>query len=268
MLKNSNMKNIRMIPIMISAVALITTLGITSCNKDNANDATASAHINMYLTDAPAAYDAVYIDVQSIEIISDEGTTTHTLLHPGVYDLLKFNSGIDTLMISEDLSPRTVSQIRLILGENNSVVVDGVSHLLATPSAQTSGLKLNVHYTFEAGITYDLWMDFDASQSIVEQGNGDYSLKPVIRIYTEAESGAISGKIIPIDAASYVQAITPTDTFGTTINADGSFLIGGLVSGSYDVKFSAVAGFTDITVPDVSVSNGSVTEIGEIVIPL
>ncbi|HRF76198.1 MAG TPA: DUF4382 domain-containing protein [Chitinophagales bacterium] len=254
-------------PVIIAAIALIGTITMTSCNKDN-QDPTGTAHVNMYLTDAPADYDAVYIDVQSIEIISDAGTTTHTLLHPGVYDLLKFNSGVDTLMISEDLSPRTVSQIRLILGENNSVVVDGVSYPLSTPSAQTSGLKLNVHYTFEAGISYNLWMDFDASQSIVEQGNGDYTLKPVIRIFTAAESGAIAGNIFPLGAAFHVSAITATDTFGTSINADGSFLIGGLVDGSYDVKFSAVAGFTDITVPGVLVTNGSVTQIGEIIIPL
>jgi len=156
----------------------------------------------------------------------------------------------------------------LILGSNNTVVVDGESHPLETPSAQTSGLKLNVHYTFEAGLVYDLWLDFDAEQSIVEKGNGDYSLKPVIRVYTEALSGAISGVVFPADAAYYVQAMSATDTAGTYISADGSFLIGGLPEGSYSVNFSAVAGFTDITLPGVSVTTGIITDLGEVTIPL
>lgn len=240
-----------------------------SCKSDDPGTNGDMAHLNLYLTDAPATYDAVYIDIQSVEINSEgEGWHTYTLLHPGIYDLLKFNNGVDTLMISEDLSPRTISQIRLILGPNSSVVADGISHPLETPSAEESGLKLNVHYTFEAGIVYDLWMDFDAEQSIVEKGNGDYSLKPVIHIYTQELSGAISGLISPVSAAFSVEAITPTDTFGTSISDDGSFLIGGLPSGTYDVHFSAVAGFIDVTVPDVNVSVGSVTDIGTVIIPL
>lgn len=255
--------------IFIFATAFVVFL-FTSCKKDNGPDPNeGTAHLNLYLTDDPAVYDKVNIDIQSVEINSEgEGWHTYTLLHPGIYDLLKFNNGVDTLMISEDVSPRTISQIRLILGPNNSVVVDGVSHAFEVPSGEESGLKLNVHYTFEAGIIYDLWMDFDAEASIVEKGNGDYSLKPVIHIYTQELSGSISGLINPVTAAFSVEAITPTDTFNTSISDDGSFLIGGLPSGTYDVHFSAVAGFVDVTVPDVNVNVGTVTDIGTVIIPL
>lgn len=248
--------------------ALVLTL-LISCKEDGGNNNGDTSQLKIYLTDAPAEYDAVYIDVQSVEIHSDaDGWRTLNVINPGIYDLLKFNSGIDTLIIDEDIAPQTISQIRLILGDNNSVVVDGVIHDLETPSAETSGLKLNVHYTFEAGIAYELWMDFDAEQSIVEKGNGDYSLKPVIHVYTQAETGAISGTINPFDAAFYVMATTPTDTIGTLIADDGSFLISGVPAGNYDVIFSPVAGFTEITVSDVNVQTGNVTNLGEINIPL
>ncbi len=259
------MKTLKM-KLSLLPVIIIMIVGFTSCSDNSENSS--AARVNIFLTDAPADYDAVYIDIQSIEIISDAGTHTYPLLNPGIYDLLQFNNGVDTLMISEDVSPRTVSQIRLILGDNNSVVVDGITYPLATPSAQTSGLKLNVHYTFEAGLVYNLWLDFDAEQSIVTTGGGGYSLKPVIRVYTEVESGGIAGNIFPFDAAYHVSAITPTDTFGTAISGDGSFLIGGLVAGTYSVQFSAVAGFSDITIPGVVVANGAITSTGEIIIPL
>jgi hypothetical protein len=250
---------------LIAFPVLLTVIALQGCKEDAP---AGESHLNMYLTDAPAAYDAVYIDIQSIEIISDNGTYTYDLLSPGVYNLLEFSSGVDTLLISEDISPKTITQIRLILGDNNSIVVDGITYPLETPSAQSSGLKLNVHYTFEAGITYDLWLDFDAEQSIVEQGSGDYLLKPVIRVYTEALSGAISGSVFPADAAYYVQATSVTDTAGTYILGDGSFLISGLPGGTYNVSISAAAGFTDLTITGVLVSTGIVTDLGELIIPL
>ncbi len=262
------MKKQKLIPFIISAVALVSTVSITSCNKDDNDGPTDSAHVNMYLTDAPADYDAVYIDVQSVEITSDQGVNTYVIINPGVYDLLKLNSGADTLMISEDLSPRTTTKIKLILGDNNSVVVAGVTHPMAKPDDDSPGLVIDREYKFESRENYNLWMDFDAAQSIEEDGAGNYSLNPVLRIYTDEESGAISGHILPLGAAFTVSVITPDGTFGTTIKNDGTFYIGGLTSGTYDVKFSAVFGFIDITVPGVLVTNGSVTEMGEIIIPL
>jgi hypothetical protein len=246
----------------------LTALTIASCDKrDIENEGV--AHLNMYLTDAPAGYDEVNINIQAVEIHTDAGGwKTYNLINPGIYNLLNFNSGVDTLMISEDMSPATVSQIRLILGDGNHVVVDGVTYPMETPSAEESGLKLNVHYEFEAGIVYELWLDFDAGQSIVEQGSGDYLLKPVIHVYTQAESGAIEGDISPLGAATYVMAISGADSMGTFINADGTFLIGGLAAGTYDVEFTPAAGFLGITVPSVNVEIGAVTDIGTVLIPL
>jgi len=251
------------IAMLIGISGVLSTL--TGCSEDAAQG---KAHLQLYLTDAPAEYDAVNIDIQAVEIMSSEGTFTYDLITPGVYDLLEFSSGVDTLILSEDVPAGTITQIRLILGTNNTVIVDGEVHPLETPSAQTSGLKLNVHYTMEAGLVYSLWLDFDAEKSIVVKGNGDYSLKPVIRVYTEALSGAISGNIFPLEAAYYVQAASATDTAGTYIGADGSFLIAGLPSGVYNVSFSATAGFTNITIPGITVSIGLVTDIGMVTIPL
>jgi hypothetical protein len=49
------------------------------------------------------------------------------------------------------------------------------------PSAEQSGLKLQVNQTLQEGIMYHVLLDFDANKSIVKLGNGGYKLKPVIR---------------------------------------------------------------------------------------
>ncbi len=43
---------------------------------------------------------------------------------------------------------------------------------MKTPSAQQSGLKLNVHEEFLQGVAYEYIIDFDAARSIVKTGNG------------------------------------------------------------------------------------------------
>jgi len=54
-------------------------------------------------------------------------------------------NGKDTLLVTDEIPSGMLSQIRLILGENNSVMVDSIVYDIKTPSAQESGLKLNVH---------------------------------------------------------------------------------------------------------------------------
>src|SRR5690606_28746613 len=99
----------------------------------------------------------------------------------GMYNLLDFQNGLDTLIAPPQQIPSgQISQIRLILGANNYVVVAGVVHPLELSSQDESGLKLNLHSMIDANVEYLIMVDFDASQSIVVQGNGSYRLKPVL----------------------------------------------------------------------------------------
>lgn len=239
-------------------------LALFSCNNNTAEQAS----VKLFLTDAPATYDAVNVDIQEVQLnIEGSGWVSFSPNRVGVYNLLNFSSGIDTLLLSTKVKPGKISQIRLILGGNNSVVVGGVYYALETPSAEESGLHLNVHYDLKQGEEYNFWLDFDAEQSIVEQGSGDYSLKPVIRVYTEAETGTISGSIFPINGAVYVAAINENDTVGTYISNSGTFQLVGLKPGTYNVSFGAGLDIIDLTVPGVSVAIGTVTNMGVVLIP-
>jgi hypothetical protein len=137
------------------------------------SDGTNNAHLEIRLTDAPGDYQEVNIDVQGIEIRKDDRNSAagwkSIEVQKGVYNLLALSNGLDILLSSVDLPPGKISQIRLILGDNNSIKIDGTKTALTTPSAQQSGLKLNVHAELMEGITYKILLDFDAARSIVKQ---------------------------------------------------------------------------------------------------
>lgn len=234
----------------------------TSCDSDNDNE---KAHLTVRMTDAPANYDAVMVDVKSVEITGNGETSVLLNTNAGIYNLLDFSNGLDTMIASGDLEAGSVSQIRLILGTDNSVVVDGVTYPLSTPSAEQSGLKLQINQTFEAGVEYFILLDFDASQSVVSTGNGAYKLKPVIRTINTAVTGSIKGSISPIGENVVVTATSNGVSYSSVTNANGAFLISGLPAGTYSITVTPFLPLLPVTIAAKTVAVGVSTDLGIVV---
>ena len=238
------------------------TLFLFSCQDENKN-----ARIEVWLTDAAGDYQAVNVDVQGVEINSAEGEQgwQSLAITPKVYNLIELANGNETFLGDLELPGGRISQIRLILGDSNTVVdKDTIEHELKTPSAQQSGLKIQVHQVLAEGITYKILLDFEAGKSVVKTGSNNYILKPVIRATTEAQDGAIKGSVSP--AGVVAVSLMAADTVVTTTSTDeaGKFLIRGLDAGTYKLVFDAGSDTPDIEKADVSVSVGEVTDIGVI----
>jgi len=238
-----------------------------ACSEESINN-TENAVLKVRLTDAPADYQEVLVDIQDVMInmSTDDDTVgwqSLDIMYPGVYNLLDFTSGLDTLLVERELPAGTITQVRLILGENNQVKVNDEYYDIQTPSAQSSGLKLNLHTELIEGLTYTLWIDFDAGRSIVQKGNGGFLLKPVIRAYTEAENGGIKGVVDPVEAKPYVMAISASnDTMGTYADTiSGEYLINGLEAGEYNLKLEPVEEYMSQELEDITVNAGEITVI-------
>ncbi|MES2703185.1 MAG: DUF4382 domain-containing protein [Bacteroidota bacterium] len=250
--------------VFVAALLCIVLTGFVACKKNESSSG--SAQMSVHLTDGPADYDAVYLDIQQIGLtMSGSSEVMLTPYRPGVYNILNFRNGLDTLLARNSIPAGTVNQIRLILGSNNSIVVDGVSHSLNTPSAQESGVKLNLNQTFAANGSYDIWIDFDAAKSIVVTGGGNYKLKPVMRAYSSLTNGKIEGRVLPAAAFTTVYAVNGTDTAAAIpAAADGYFLISGLPTGTYQVLFTPGISLYSSVSMNVNVSYGTISNVGTI----
>ncbi len=251
-----------------AAILIFTTIAfLISCQKEiKSGNSSGSPRLKVYLTDAPASYDKVLIDVKDVQINltndSTSGWQSLSNVAVGIYDLLDLTNGNDTLLADSNVPIGTISQVRLILGSNNAVVVNGISIPLTTPSGQQSGLKINVHQRVDSGLLYNLVLDFDAARSIVKTGNGRYMLKPVVRGNFELTAGRIKGVVAPDSVTTSVLAIMGTDTTGTFTDSNGNYLIGGLSAGTYSLLFIPTdTAFFNANRNGINVSLGTITTV-------
>jgi hypothetical protein len=229
--------------------------------------------LRVALTDAPSCgYDAVNVTIERVRVHqssgagdADAGWTDLVVSPRQRVNLLSLTNGVLEELGETPLPAGRYTQMRLVLAPNgsaapfaNSVVPTGGAEVaLTTPSAQQSGLKLNVGIDVGPNQIADVVLDFDACKSIVRRGNsGQYNLKPVVAVIPRiTDVGRIEGHVDPSIAATTqvsVQAdgqpvkATPPD--GVT----GKFVLYPVPVGSYTLVLTnptrATAAITGVPV--------------------
>lgn len=161
-----------------SILILAIIFSLFACERNDEKFST----LSISLTDAPGPYDSVLVEVLAVEIHTEVNGWESLLTNQGIYDLLLLQNDVEAILVQTQTIPAgRVNQMRLVLGQNNRVVVDSLSHPLALSSQDESGLKLNIQRVLQPNTAYLLVMDFDAMESIHVTGNDTYKLKPVVR---------------------------------------------------------------------------------------
>jgi Domain of unknown function (DUF4382) len=264
--KTSFMKNMKRISV---AAALIASIAFYACQKE-ANQANQQASkLTVYLTDhATPVFDSVFIDIQKLEVKLEDDTLANggwfTLaIHPGVYNILRFRNGLDTLFGTATLPNNRVRKIRLTLGTQNSVMKDNRSFPLKVKDNERQVVANIDNSNFD--IVADqvrFWIDFDAGRSIEIDNSGSgnnngFELKSHIKIFTHRNTGRIEGKVLPEGADAIVMAIQGSDTtVAIPDDDDGEFKIVGLTAGTYSVFIDGNNGYRDTTINNVIVRTG------------
>ena len=192
---------------------------------------------------------------------SSNGWQSLSGVKTGIYNLLDLVNDKDTLLADASIPAGKIHQIRLVLGSNNTIVVDGESFPLETPSAEHSGLKLNIQQNVKADMLYTVLLDFDVAKSIVETGNSKFILKPVIRTILQAAGGSIKGILSPDSLKTAVFALQGLDTIASTYTGiNGGYVIKGLNAGNYSLHYLPEDSLFQSAVKDnVAVTVGNVT---------
>ena len=199
-----------------------------------------NGRLKMYLIDSPAALDSVIICVTRVEVhkAGNDSTSGWFVINDSTryFDLLQLTNGASAILGDTSLPAGQYTQIRLFIGDGSYVIDQGIKHDLEIPSGSQSGLKLIHQFTIESNKLYELLLDFNVEKSIVITGNGQYKLKPTIKVTPVVISGSISGQVLPLDAQPTIWTVYGTDTITTYTDLQGQFKLMGLLQGFYDVN--------------------------------
>ncbi len=250
-------------------VALTVVFGF-SCSEDDSMDGT-TARVNFYLVDAPGDYDEVWVEVLAVEVKMADPTQGDAdpawIEIPNenadkMLNLLDLTGSNAALLGTEEFPEGEIDQLRLVLGTNNYVMKGEVRSELTTPSAQQSGLKIQLDQELEAGVVYDLVIDFDVAKSIVNAGaSGSIILKPVLRAYL-TQSAGISGQVLPVEAQQIqitATGNTSGKTYNTFVDENGNFKIQGLDVETYTLEIVPNELYVGQTIEDIEVVKGEIT---------
>jgi hypothetical protein len=246
-----------------AALLIVPLLFTASCKKtDSPGGGMSTGHMSMRMMDAPAPYgvEEVNLDVRSVEVHFANGTWEALQVSPRVINVLSLTNGTDVLIADEDLPAGQITGVRLILGPNNSMRRSGTNYPLAVPSGEESGLKVDIRENVGT-LPLNLFLDFDAGQSIVQEGNGSYHLKPVIHVFTTAETGTIAGILSipgPGKAITLTSTAMVTSTYAEPVS--GQFKVRGLTPGVYSATVSTATG--EILFTNITVTAGQTTDMG------
>lgn len=250
----------------------LVALALVACgggNSDNppVEEALPVGIVSLGITDAPVdSALAVNIEFTGVALKPANGDEmVFNYESPVTVNLLDYQGDAAfPLITNENMAAGEYNWVRLMIdaeGGSNIVISDGSTHSLRIPSGAQTGLKLVSGFTVATGQTHNFTIDFDLAKSVTNPpGQGQYLLKPALRLVNNLEVGTIAGSVdSELIAAScddpstnngavYVYSdadVTPFEysadaapLTAVLLDAEGLFTVGFMMAGSYTLAYT------------------------------
>jgi Domain of unknown function (DUF4382) len=172
-------------------------LALVSCSSG-------SGTVVVHLTDAPGPYEHVDITVSELSMHASgghegegakddkgvpgggggegEGGGWVTVDVPAqAIDLLTLQNGVTMELGSAKVPAGSYDMLRMVVS-SATVTVNGQTSPLSVPSGAERGVQVKYAFTVGSGDKTDLLLDFDANASVHQEGNGGYTMVPVLSV--------------------------------------------------------------------------------------
>ena len=244
------------------------------------HDLVAEANVTIFKIDARYKGDMNIIseveDNSDSSMITEEKSSFVVLMEDEMeVNLLELTNGVTKNLVDLDVPVGIYDLVRVYVKGVNVVLTDGSTFDLKVPSGEQTGIKIFIKpgLVVEGGLSADLLLDFDVSKSFVAKGGGSnfenitgFNFKPVIKACNMSTAGTLSGKVTTLQEEVAVGlkgaqvAVFASDTLNTTTftDADGKYMVMGLMAGSYDVEVE-LSTYQKQSVADIEIVAGNTT---------
>jgi len=144
-----------------------------------------AAMLRLWMHDKPNPAENItniYVTILRVEVGNPDGEFFVLNEAEQEIDLLQLQNNASMILGERYLPIGMYDQIRLILSDQNRIMVDGGEHSLFIPSGEQTGIKLKGEFEALGGRITELVIDFDAEKSVHHAPGKGYMLKPVITL--------------------------------------------------------------------------------------
>ena len=262
--------------ILLTFAAAALMLFFAACDKTN--DGYGRLIVN--ITDAPFPIDMVEsaeVTITKLEIRKAgdcvrEDTCSFEVIWEGseTFNLLDLRNGVVTKLADIEIPEGEYDLLRLYVDEASLKVKDGDTYTVKVPGGSRSGIKvfINPVVLVEEGLTAEMLLDFDLSNSFVVQGNmhspagiKGFIFKPVIRAANNATAGRLEGTVKDAEGVALkdvaIDIKQGDEVVSSAISDDnGNFVLLGLPCGTYSLTASK-AGFKTLEMEEIIITKGN-----------
>ncbi len=235
--------------LILGAAALF----MSGCNKAETNDG--PGRLSIRITDAPlniADVEAAYITISKIEIRQVDMDDSYPFLElpvdPVTVNVFELRNGITEELVNLEVPVGDYDLVRIHVDEAKLKLKDNDEEfVMKVPSGEQTGIKMFVDPVIhvEGGISAELLLDFDLSQSFVMRGHdaqNGFIFKPCIRASNISTSGRIEGVVTddtegkaPVENATVTLQKGTEEPITALTDATGHYAFIGVPAGTYSM---------------------------------
>lgn len=252
------MKNVK----MLIAIVGISLLSLYSCSKEE----TKNSDFKVRMTDAPADYAEVNMEIKSVHAFNAE-MEEWIVLDQNVKNVnvveLKNGKEIELASINE-IEAGVYSQLKIVFGTDNSIVIDHQDSegekSLELEYVASEEVIIDINKEYNGSEEVSILLDFNIPNSIHEENEDHYEVEPFITVMNNENTG-VKGMVTG-EGQSVVYLSNGDMTQSTYAGSNGEFLIKGVEDGMYLLTVeTSIDGKTETKVVEVAVSAGTFTQV-------
>ena len=227
---------------LIIPALLIPAFLWTSCQKDEPNEPAQAREFKVRMTDAPADYTALNVQVISVDAYHEDGDWVNLSNETHALNILDLTNGEEKIIAKKNVKAGMYTKLRISFAQEATVKVTEASDIGGNGTTISSVYDLQ--WDDAAEVTVDIaekvtlvtganvLIDFNAAASVKEI-DGEYHMNPVITLVDDEGTG-IKGDVDG-SAHALITLTRGDEVFSTYSDITGAFLMRGIPPGTYDL---------------------------------